>query len=100
MLAATMVVLVLGVAAILVVKKVLPRIHRATGRRISVEETVYLAPRKAVHLVRVGSRTLLLASSPEAIVRLDDVSEAVASDYAEVARRVEAEGALDEADES
>jgi len=89
LLSAVVVVAVLGAAALLLTKKLLPRIGRATGRRIAVLETVYLGPRKAVHLIQVGSRKLLVASSSEGVARLDDVTDAFA-DYAEVARHVAA----------
>jgi len=88
MLATTLVILVLGGLAIFLVKRVLPKIARTTGRRISVLETAYLGPRRAVHLLQVGSRKLLVASSPEGVRKLDDVTGAFGADYAEVARQV------------
>ncbi len=97
MLAATLIVLVLGTLAILVVKKVLPRIKRSSGKQISVLETTFLGPRKAVHLLQVGSRKLLLASSPDGVVRLDDVTGAFSANYAEVARSIDVEGEAEEA---
>ena len=91
MLAAIVVITILGILAYIVVKKLLPKIGRATGKRISVLETVYLQPKKALHLIQVGSRKLLVASSPEGLVRLDDVTDAIGPDYAETARRIEDE---------
>jgi len=91
MLAAALVVLLIGMMAIFVVKKLLPRIRYASHRRISVLETAYLGSRKAVHLLQVGSVKLLVASSPEGVVRLDDVTRAFASEYADIAQRVEAD---------
>ncbi len=91
MLAATVVILVLGVLAFVVVKRLLPKIARTAGKRISVLETVYLQPKKALHLIEVGSRKFLLASSPEGLTRLDDVTDALVCDYAEAARRIENE---------
>ena len=91
MLAATLVVLVVGGLALFVVKKLLPRIRYASHKRISVLETAYLGSRKAVHLLQVGSVKLLVASSPEGVVRLDDVTRAFSSEYADIAQRIGAE---------
>ena len=96
MLAAILVVAVLGAAAFWVVRKIIPRISQASGKRITVLETAYLAPRKAIHLLKVGSMTLLVASSPEGIVKLEDVSSAFGADYDEVSRRISAEQSADE----
>ena len=93
MLAATLVVLVLGAVAFWVVRKVLPRISQTSGKRMTVLETAYLAPRRAIHLLKVGSMTLLVASSQEGIVKLEDVTSAFGADYDEVASRVSAEQA-------
>ncbi len=89
MLAAIVVILILGTLAYVVVKKVLPKIGQTTGKRISLLETVYLQPKQALHLIQVGSRKLLIASSPEGLVRLDDVTDAIGPDYAETAQRIE-----------
>ena len=91
MLAAMVVILVLGVLAYIVVKRLLPKIGRTSGKRISVLETVYLQPKKALHLIQVGSRRILIASSPEGLTRMDDVTDALAGDYAEVAGKIEDE---------
>ena len=98
MLAAALVVLAVGALALFVVKRILPRIRYASHKRISVLETAYLGSRKAVHLLQVGSVKLLVASSPEGVVRLDDVTGAFSSEYAHVALRVGAE--MDAADRS
>jgi len=91
MLAAALVVLAIGFVAFFVVRKLLPRIGRASGRRISVLETAYLGPRKAVHLLQVGSLKLLVASSPDGVVRLDDVTDAFSPEYADLARSIGSE---------
>jgi flagellar biogenesis protein FliO len=90
MLAATLVILFIGVVAIVVVKKLLPRLAKSRGRRISVLETAYLGPHKSVHLLQVGDRKVLVGSSRDSVVKLGDVTAAFAGDYAEVARGVEA----------
>jgi len=91
MLAAVLIVLAVGFLAFFVVRKLLPRISRASGKRISVLETAYLGPRKAVHLLQVGSRKLLVASSPDGVVKLDDVTGAFSPEYADIARSIDAE---------
>jgi len=75
----TFVVLVLGVAAILFLKKVLPRlgVSKPGGRNVSVVETAYLGPRKSVHLLAVGSRRILVGSSRDTLTMLADVTDAI-----------------------
>lgn len=67
-------VIVLGVAAIYVSKKLLPRIAKLPGKEIRVVETVHLGPRKAVHVLEIGSRRLLIGSTNENITKLADLS--------------------------
>ncbi|MHC4294568.1 MAG: flagellar biosynthetic protein FliO [Planctomycetota bacterium] len=78
MLGYVLVIVILGVIAIIVVKKVLPRIGVGvpSGKRISTLETVYLGPRKTVHLLQVGRRRILVGSSRDGISMLSDVSGA------------------------
>ena len=67
-------VVVFGVAAIYLSKKLLPRFSRLPGKRIQVSETVYLGPRKAIHLIKVGKQTLLIGSTNENVTKLADVT--------------------------
>lgn len=78
MLTYVLIIVVLAVLAIVVVKKVLPRIGVTvpSGKRISTLETVYLGPRKTVHLLRVGAREILVGSSRDRICMLADVTGA------------------------
>ena len=96
MLSATLVVLLLGGLSIFVIKRLLPKISRVAGKKVSVLETVYLGPRKAVHLIQVGSRKLLVGSSTDRIVKLDDVTDAVNESYDDVALRVQDEAKSDD----
>ena len=80
MLAAVIIVLVLGGAAIIVARKVLPKLARPSGKTISVIETVYLSPRKAVHLMQVHGRRLLVASTRERISLLADLTDGAAEE--------------------
>jgi len=64
---------VLGVAAIYVSKRFLPKITKLPGKEIRIAETVHLGPRKAVHLLEIGNRRLLIGSTNENITRLADL---------------------------
>ena len=76
-LAAVLVILVLGGAAIFVVKRLLPRFGVSHGRRINVLETVYLGSRKSLHLVQAGGRTLLVGDTRERLGLLADLTGSV-----------------------
>ncbi len=78
MLAYMLVIVVLGVGAIVVVRKVLPRIGVAmpSGKRISTIETAHLGPRKTVHLLQVGTRKILVGGTREGLSMLADVTDA------------------------
>lgn len=76
MMFAVLLVVALGVAAIYVTKKVLPKITNLPGREIRIIETVHLGPRKAVHLIEAGGRRLLIGSTNESITKLADVTDA------------------------
>jgi len=68
-------VVVFGVIATYLSKKVLPRFTHLPGKKIRVIETVYLGPRKAVHLLKIGNRQFLIGSTNENITRLADVTD-------------------------
>jgi flagellar biogenesis protein FliO len=76
-LAAVLVILVLGAAAIFVVKRLLPRLGISQGRQVRVLETVYLGPRKSLYVVQVGDRTLLVSGTRERLGLLADVTGSV-----------------------
>ncbi|MHC4542084.1 MAG: flagellar biosynthetic protein FliO, partial [Planctomycetota bacterium] len=67
-------VIVLGVAAIYVSKRLLPKITNLPGKEIRIVETAYLGPRKAVHLIEVGKRRFLVGSTNENIRKLAEVT--------------------------
>lgn len=77
MVLSVLLVVALGVAAIYVSKKLLPKITNLPGREIRIVETVHLGPRKAVHLLEVGDRRLLIGSTNENITKLADVTSAL-----------------------
>jgi flagellar biogenesis protein FliO len=77
MLLSVLLVIALGVAAIYVSRKLLPRITNLPGKQVRIVETTYLAPRKGIHLIQIGARRLLVASTSETITMLADVTESL-----------------------
>ena len=75
MLQAVVIVVVLGVGAIYLSKKFLPKITNPPGKEIRIVETTHLGPRKSLHLIRVGNRDLLIGSTTEKITYLADITE-------------------------
>ncbi len=71
---AVLFVLVLGIAAVYVSKKLLPKITNLPGKEIHIVETVHLGPRKAVHLIEIGNRRFLIGSTNEKISTLADLN--------------------------
>jgi len=67
-------VIVMGVVAFYVSKKLLPKLTNLPGKEIKVTETVHLGQRKGLHLVEVGGRKFLLGSTNENIRMLADLS--------------------------
>jgi len=68
-------VIVLGTAVLYVSKTVLPKVAKRPGKEIHIIETAYLGPRKALHLVEVGGRKLLVGSTTENITTLAHVTD-------------------------
>jgi len=68
-------VVALGAAAMVVSRRVLPKVARTSGREIRVLETTYLGPRKALHLVEVGNHRLLVGSTNENITALAHIGD-------------------------
>jgi len=64
-----------GVGAWFFAKKMSGRWGASRSRHINVAETVSLGPRKLLHIVQVGSRQFLIASTVENIRLLSDVTE-------------------------
>jgi len=80
LLASLLVVLVLGLLVYGVVKRLLPKLGVKVGRRVRVLETSYLGPRKAIHLLQVGSQRFLIGSTRERITMLSEVTLAFLDD--------------------
>ena len=68
-------VVVLGIAAIYLSKKLLPRFTHLPGKKIRVIETVHLGHRRTVHLLKIGNQQLLIGSTNENITKLADVTD-------------------------
>ena len=94
MLAMVVVIALLGGVSWYVMKRGLPKLKGVGSRRVQVEETTYLASRHSLHLVRVGSRRLLVASGREGVRSLGDVSDAFQTDGADEGFRKALEGSL------
>ena len=74
MLASVVVILVLGAGAMLVTKKLLPRLRSAGGGRMSVTETVHLGAAATVHLVEVAGRQFMVGATREQVSMLAELS--------------------------
>ncbi len=76
---AMLLVAVLGTAAFLLSKKIVPKLTMTKGRNLSVIETVSIGPRKNLHVVEIaGKRNLLIASTNEHISFISDITETMA----------------------
>ena len=87
MLVSIVAVIILGAGIIYISKKLLPKISNLPGKQIKVVETTHLGQRKALHLIRIGSRRLLIGSTSESITMLSDVTEPGQSFAAELEKR-------------
>jgi len=76
LMASVLVILVLGGVAMIVVRRVLPKLGVTSSRRVRVLETTHLGARKAVHLLQVGSQRFLIGSTRERITHLAEVTMA------------------------
>jgi flagellar biogenesis protein FliO len=65
----------LGYGVMYVSKRVLPKVVNSPGKEIRIRETAYLGPRKALHLVEIGSHRLLVGSTNDSITTLADVTD-------------------------
>lgn len=74
MILAILLVVVLGVVAIYVSKRLLPKITTLSGKEIRIVETVHLGQRRTIHLIEAGGRRILIGSTSEAITKLAEVS--------------------------
>lgn len=73
MLLAIVIVIILGAATIYASKKVLPKLSHCQGKKIKIVETIHLGSRKAIHLLQVADRQILIGSTPDRITKLADI---------------------------
>lgn len=73
MLAASVVILTLGGIGLVITKKFLPRIASRGSKKISIAETLHLGPKKAVHLLKVGTEFFLIADTRQGMGLLGKV---------------------------
>ncbi len=73
MMLAVLIVVLLGVAAMVASRKLLPKIAQTQGKKIKVVETIHLGTRKAVHLLEVGNQQILIGSTHDRITKLADI---------------------------
>jgi flagellar biosynthetic protein FliO len=74
MMLSVLLVVVLGAGAIYVSRKFGAKIGNLSGKEIRIIETAHLGPRKAVHLLKIGSQQILIGSTNESITKLADVT--------------------------
>lgn len=70
-------IVVLAVLAVVVLKKLVPRIQRSSGKNLLILETTYVAPRSSLHLLRVGTKKYLLSRSGDGLSLLAEVTQAL-----------------------
>ncbi len=75
MMLAILLVLVLGAAVYYVSKKLGGKIVNMPNRQIRLVETLYLGSRKALHLIKVGDRSIIIGTTPTAITRIADLGQ-------------------------
>jgi flagellar biosynthetic protein FliO len=75
MMVSVLLVISLGIAAIYVSKRLLPKITNSPGREIHVIETVHLGPRKSLHLLKIGNQRILIGSTNDTITKLADMDD-------------------------
>jgi len=73
MMLAVLLVLALGAAAYYVSKKLGGKIVNLPNRQIKLVETLYLSSRKALHLIKVGDKNIIIGTTPTTITRIADL---------------------------
>jgi flagellar biogenesis protein FliO len=87
MLGMVVVIAVFGIGGLWVVKRLVPKIQQRRGRNIAVLETACLGPSRNVHLLRVGDKEFLVASTRERISMLAEVTGAIRTPADELGTR-------------
>ncbi|MHC4132041.1 MAG: FliO/MopB family protein [Planctomycetota bacterium] len=68
-------VVAVGTAAVYFSKRIGGKITRLSGKKVQVVETIYLGQRKALHLLKIGRREILIGSTNENVNMIADVTE-------------------------
>lgn len=74
MMVSVVLVVVLGGVAVYGSKRLAGKLANLPGKKIKIIETAHLGPRKAVHLLRIGDRCLLIGSTNDNITKLADLT--------------------------
>jgi flagellar biosynthetic protein FliO len=69
---AIILVLALGAALYYISKKLGGKIVNISGRNIQLVETLYLGSRKAIHLIKVADKNILVGTTPTAITKISE----------------------------
>jgi flagellar biogenesis protein FliO len=68
-------VVAVGTAAVYFSRRLGGKITRLSGKKVQVVETLYLGQRKALHLLKIGRREILIGSTNENVNMIADVTE-------------------------
>lgn len=80
MMSSILLVAALGAAAIYASKRIMPRITNLPGKQMRIVETIYLGPRKTIHLLKIGEQRLLIGCTNETMTKLADVTDMFTED--------------------
>ncbi len=83
MLVAAGIVLVLGALTYVLMKRFLPGLRKPAEGGISIVASAYLGPKKTAHVLKVGSRKILVACWRDGVAPLGDVTNAFEDDSKE-----------------
>ncbi len=73
-------VVILGICALFLTKRLGPKLNKVSNKRIRVVEHVSIGVRKSLHLVEIGDQTVLLGITPDRITKLCNVTPVKSSD--------------------
>ncbi len=88
MMLSVLLVVVLGIAAIYISRKLLPKITTLPGKKIRIIESAALGQRQRVHLIEVQNHRLLIGSANDSITMLTEIGTP-AGDFADELEKVE-----------
>ncbi|HUS92486.1 MAG TPA: flagellar biosynthetic protein FliO [Phycisphaerae bacterium] len=81
MAAYALLILALGGGALLMVRRYFPRPRSRQGGRLRVIDSVYIGPRKQVHVLEVGSQRFLLASCRDSVTMISELGSSFSELY-------------------